>query len=327
MSRIALRYHSIPAWLLTVCFLLMSTRCGRAGGVVMFSEYVEGAGNNKAVELYNAGDAVLDLTNVTVELYSNGSASNSATIVLGGQLSPGLCYVIANVGGDPALTSLANRLTGSLNFNGDDAVVLKKDGQVVDSIGQVGFDPGNLWGSSNGVSTLDHTLRRNATVLTGDTNVADVFDPTVEWTAYPIGTYDGLGTHQLTGVQSDSDSDGLPDSWEAAEFGSLAVADGGLDSDGDGMCNREEYLAGTCPVDVTSVFRLRTMDMSQSGCTLGWSGGTSVCQLLEYAASPQAFQAGQWVVVFSNMSSTVDGQVSLTNVAPGSGFFRLRAIR
>ena len=40
-----------------------------------------------------------------------------------------------------AIRSYYGQLTSStvINFNGDDAVVLRKNGEVVDSIGQVGF--------------------------------------------------------------------------------------------------------------------------------------------------------------------------------------------
>ena len=50
-------------------------------------------------------------------------------------------------------------------FNGDDALVLYRGSEIIDSFGQVGVDPGTAWVSGN-VSTLDMTLRRKATVTT-----------------------------------------------------------------------------------------------------------------------------------------------------------------
>src|SRR5215472_5192168 len=44
----------------------------------------------------------------------------------------------------------------------------------------------------------------------------------------------------------DSDHNGLPDAWEWNYFGHLGVDPNG-DPDGDGMSNRQEYLAGTNP--------------------------------------------------------------------------------
>jgi hypothetical protein len=53
---------------------------------------------------------------------------------------------------------------------------------------------------------------------------------------------------------ADSDSDGLPDSWEDQNFGNLGFG-AGADSDGDGTTNLMEYLAGTNPVSAASAFR------------------------------------------------------------------------
>jgi hypothetical protein len=46
----------------------------------------------------------------------------------------------------------------------------------------------------------------------------------------------------------DSDTNGLPDAWELANFGHIGVAPG-ADADNDGMSNLQEYLAGTNPND------------------------------------------------------------------------------
>ena len=54
--------------------------------------------------------------------------------------------------------------------------------------------------------------------------------------------------------EADTDSDGLPDSWEDENFGNL-TATATADSDGDGTTNLMEYLAGTDPGSAASVFR------------------------------------------------------------------------
>jgi predicted extracellular nuclease len=65
---------------------------------------------------------------------------------------------------------------------------------VIDSIGQIGVDPGTEWGTGL-TSTADNTLRRKASVEAGDPNTGDAFDPAVEWDGFATDTFDGLGAH------------------------------------------------------------------------------------------------------------------------------------
>ena len=52
----------------------------------------------------------------------------------------------------------------------------------------------------------------------------------------------------LTVTFTDTDGDGIPDSWETANgFNPGSAADANLDTDGDGFSNKAEYLAGTNP--------------------------------------------------------------------------------
>jgi hypothetical protein len=55
----------------------------------------------------------------------------------------------------------------------------------------------------------------------------------------------------------DADGNGLPDEWEMLHFGATGV-DPTADADGDGTSNKFEYIAGTNPVDASSVFRSET---------------------------------------------------------------------
>lgn len=159
---------------------------------LFLSEYIEGSSFNKAIEIFNATGAVVDLSSYTVELYSNGAAAPSQSVTLGGSLANNDVYVLAHASADPAILAVTD-LTNSnvVNFNGDDAVVLRKSGAVVDVIGQVGFDPGAEWG---GV-TADNTIRRKVDVCAGDTNASDAFNPAIEWDSFALNTFDGLGSH------------------------------------------------------------------------------------------------------------------------------------
>ena len=157
---------------------------------VYFSEYVEGSSNNKAVEIVNTGSAAVDLSTYKVLLYFNGATTAGQTIALSGSLAAGDAYVVAN--SSASFAGTANLSTGSLTFNGDDAVALVDGATVLDVIGQIGVDPGSYWGSGAN-KTQDATLRRNDSVSSGDSDGSNAFDPASEWTAYAIDSFDGLG--------------------------------------------------------------------------------------------------------------------------------------
>ena len=57
-------------------------------------------------------------------------------------------------------------------------------------------------------------------------------------------------------VIADTDADGLPDFWEMNYTGSTTNMSATADPDGDGMINRDEYVAGTDPLDPLSVLKL-----------------------------------------------------------------------
>jgi acid phosphatase type 7 len=67
----------------------------------------------------------------------------------------------------------------------------------------------------------------------------------------------------------DSDSDGLPDSWEQANFSSLNQV-GNDDPDGDGMNNLAEFNSGTIPVDRTSRFIITNEAFSGGNFGVSW---------------------------------------------------------
>jgi len=166
---------------------------------LLLSEYVEGSSLNKAVEIYNGTGAAIDLGVGDYELrvYFNGSSSAGTTVNLTGVVAAGDVFVVADDGAAPAILAVTDQTTRSSLWNGDDAIVLTKAGSVVDSFGQVGLDPGSQWGSG-GTSAKDHTLRRMASICTGDTDTGDAFDPATEWNGFPQNTFDGLGAHTVS---------------------------------------------------------------------------------------------------------------------------------
>lgn len=172
-----------------------------ATGELFFSEYVEGTSNNKALEIYNPGSVPVDLgpTGYAVKMFFNGGTTASLTVPLSGTVAAGDVFVLAQSAADPAVLAQADQTSGAGWFNGDDAIELVRGADVVDSIGQVGVDPGTQWGSGD-TSTADRTLRRKGTVAAGDTDPTDTFDPAAQWDGYPVNTFDGLGSYSSSGT-------------------------------------------------------------------------------------------------------------------------------
>jgi hypothetical protein len=63
---------------------------------------------------------------------------------------------------------------------------------------------------------------------------------------------------------ADSDANGLPDAWELLNFGHIGV-NPNADPDGDGMSNKQEYLAGTNPNDANSDLEITTFTATPGG--------------------------------------------------------------
>ncbi|NDP59648.1 MAG: ExeM/NucH family extracellular endonuclease [Oxalobacteraceae bacterium] len=166
------------------------------GSDVFFSEYVEGSGNNKAIELFNPTAAAVDLTLYRIKLFSNGAGSASQTLPLTGSLAAGATLVVHHGAfANPAAIAGTKIASSSIaNFNGDDALTLEKNGSVIDAIGQVGFDPGSEWVAGT-ASTLNRTLRRKSGITGGSIppNAPAFWDIALEWDAFASDTFDGLG--------------------------------------------------------------------------------------------------------------------------------------
>jgi predicted extracellular nuclease len=166
-----------------------------AQSAIYFSEYIEGSSNNKALEIYNSGSSAVSLAGYKVEMYFNGAASAGLTINLTGSVPAGGVFVLAHGSAAASILAVANQTNSSGWYNGDDAIVLKNaSNAVLDSIGQVGVDPGTEWGTGL-ASTADNTLRRKASVTTGDTNSGNAFDPASEWDGIAQDTFTDLGTY------------------------------------------------------------------------------------------------------------------------------------
>ncbi|WP_428612023.1 ExeM/NucH family extracellular endonuclease [Shewanella sp.] len=175
----------------------------QAADDLIISEYVEGSSNNKAVELYNPTDASIELSQYQLEFYFNGSSSAGSNIALSGSLGAGETYVIADNDAGGEILAVADQLSSASFFNGDDTLVLRKQGEVIDSLGQLGTDPGSEWGSGER-STQNNTLRRNPEQLIADTVLDDAVT-LATWTGHAQDDVSDLGQFAYQGPTDPTD--------------------------------------------------------------------------------------------------------------------------
>ena len=114
---------------------------------LIISEYVEGSGNNKAIEIYNGTGESVSLDDYVIRIAQNGNDFNLSDnnqglySKLSGSLANGETYVIiSNAGGSAApnqeLTDLAQLKSAAVAaMNGDDAIGLFKGETLVDVVG------------------------------------------------------------------------------------------------------------------------------------------------------------------------------------------------
>ena len=158
---------------------------------LIISEYVEGSSFNKAIELYNGTGQTVDLQNYSLELYTNGSTAATSKLGLAGSLAQDETLVIYHRDAAAGIKQKGDLENSTItNYNGDDALVLKNTGSIIDSFGQVGAR--SNWGT-------DVTLVRKPGIVSGDPVSDDAFNRDEEWMVYPKDTFDHLGTHEMTG--------------------------------------------------------------------------------------------------------------------------------
>ena len=167
---------------------------------LFISEYVEGSGSNKAVEIYNGTGVEVDLSQYTLVMVNfSGSGmptkdASEKSMSLTGTLGNGETFVYYNSGINSELTLVKNKDSNNtvINFNGNDYVYLKKDDTVIDVIGGTSTNMNDY--SYSGAFAADCTLVRNADV----TGPSATYQEN-QWTDQGKDVLTGLGAHTMTG--------------------------------------------------------------------------------------------------------------------------------
>jgi Lamin Tail Domain len=196
-----------PDWSVTSGRVIQNVPPGRPPATVMISQYVEGTGNNKAIEIYNGTRSNINLAaeGYVLQQYNNGSLSPSVSIFLTGILPENECLVFGrpddptNYAPNIAISGLPNLVTNKyITFNGDDVIVLRQGGPSGARVDRVGLVATNATGSFWSRTAQNHTLRRNPTIYTGTVSGISAEFPLDEWIMYDNDDFTDLGQHDLS---------------------------------------------------------------------------------------------------------------------------------
>lgn len=121
----------------------------------------------------------------------------------------------------------------------------------------------------------------------------------------------------------DSNGDGIPDEWQIANWGSNASKWGAAneDSDGDGLTNYQEFLAGTDPRDANSNLKTQ-VQMVQGALYFKWNAVTGKVYQVQFSADFQ-----NWTNVGSQRLATSGEDSVFIEQGSGIGFYRIVLVR
>lgn len=185
----------------------VSATTNSSGGTateLLFSEYIEGSSNNKALEIANMTGAAVNLSVYTIKKQTNGAGAWSTGLALSGTLNSGSKFTIVNssIASTCYSISSANISTAAteLTFNGNDAVGLFKNGVLIDVIGTFNGGTANF--------AADVTLRRKSTITAPSTT----FNLATQWDSFTTDTCTNLGSKISTKVTKEeivTEADGI----------------------------------------------------------------------------------------------------------------------
>lgn len=162
---------------------------------LFISECVEGGTWNKVIEIFNPGLEPINLAPYRVLIYPNGATIPSQTLTPNGVIQPNDVYVFCHILADLDFWFEAD-IDGHFNFDGNDAIVLTKNGDIIDIIGVIGQDPGpNGWTDGNGNGTANRTIVRKPEITKGYNLQTGSFNPATEWLIYPENAWQYIGFH------------------------------------------------------------------------------------------------------------------------------------
>ncbi len=109
----------------------------------------------------------------------------------------------------------------------------------------------------------------------------------------------------------------MPDDWEIAHgLNPNDPGDAGVDSDGDGLLNWQEYVAGTDPHDAASVLRLTVSSEGAAPAVAWWFGFTAMSNKTYTVQMRGALDGSAWSNWMSFDAVATNRWISATNPVP-----------
>ena len=137
-----------------------------------------------------------------------------------------------------------------------------------------------------------------------------------------VGTVSG--TNAFLTVLADSNANGIPDTWESTYFGSPTGADRNADSDGDGMSNWAEYVAGTNPTNAASYLKVEGITAT-GGALISFQAVSNRTYTVEYTDS---LNPAAWTRLTDVTPRPADWTATVPDLNPAPGrYYRLTTPR
>lgn len=231
--------------------------------------------------------------------------------------------------GNPRMVTALDNQSVSVTFRFDPVVFLSavvRDAWTMERIGNASVSF-TFNGSTESVSVCKYPAESSYATnwtsdSTGDIHPAPVLylhDYNIEVTRDGYQTFtqsnvvvsaspgDEINLEELFLIPVDSNTNLIADAWEALYFGagSTVVADG--DADGDGVCNFDEYVAGTDPTNAWS-FLSMTLTPGENELVLNWN--TELWRTYRICGNTH-LATGDWVQVAGPWEST-NGQSEMS---------------
>lgn len=195
------------------------------------------------------------------------------------------------------------------------------------NVGANGALRGFAYGANIGWVKFESMGNPVVDLLTGDLD-GFAYGANVGW----ISLGDIMGHVQTDRLDPGPDQDGdmLPDAWELSHSGLLSVLRMDGDGDGDGATDKEEYLAGTDPLDADSLFVItdKVLDPSMSEGHVTWNSVPT--RLYRVELNPDPTNPYGWVDSgLANQAPDAGTQTTRTVPIGGSDLenYRVNAIR